>query len=91
MGINSDRWRIEDGKIVKVSNGQPIPDDEPIFILRARDRLAVAALSHYIELAEGDGCNDYLLDSVREMLGRFQDFAWNNPQKMKQPGVTRGK
>lgn len=37
-----------------MSNGEPVPDDEPLFILRGRDRLAI-------------------------------------PDRMKQPGITKGK
>jgi len=87
----TDRWRFEGGKIIKVSNGQPIPDDEPVFILRGRDRLAIETLLYYRSAAIGDGCTDYLLDSVSNMIKEFEKFAAEQPNKMKQPGVTRGR
>lgn len=89
--VLNDRWHIEGNRIIKTSNGEPIPDDEPIFLLRARDHLAVAALTEYLKLAEGDGCNDYLTGSVLEMRRQFEEFSRTHPEKMKQPGVTRGK
>jgi hypothetical protein len=44
MDINQERkYDAVDGKIVNRATGKPIPDDEPIVIFRAKDKLAVLA------------------------------------------------
>jgi len=42
-----------EGKIVKLSDGKPIPSEEPRFILRAQDVLAPIAVRYYADLIEG--------------------------------------
>ena len=83
-----------DGKfklaLVKISNGEAIPDDEPVHIFRARDLYAVSALRYYLELSRKWGCNDYHEDAVMAQIKRFEEWAKEHPDKMKQPGITRG-
>ena len=38
------KFHIEGDQIVKTSNGDPIPEDEPLFLIRARDYLALPLL-----------------------------------------------
>lgn len=84
-----EKHHIEFHKIVKTTNGQPLPDDEPRILFRGRDRLALPLLRHYRELCVADGCNDYQLESLDRMIAEFEEFAENSPT-MKQPGITRG-
>jgi hypothetical protein len=85
--MNDGKYRLG---LVKKSNGEAIPDDEPVFILRARDHNAVAALLLYKDVCIEDGCNDYQMDGVNLAIKLFGDFANQHPDKMKQPGITRG-
>ena len=79
------------GQIVKRSNGDLIPEDEPIFILRARDYLAVPLLLEYRRLCVEDGCTQYHLDLLdRGIEENFRRFAREHPDRMKQPGITKG-
>lgn len=80
-----------EGYVVKTSNNERIPDDEPVFLFRGRDRLAVPVLLYYRDLAIQDGCNDYMLNRVNTDLVAFEEFKERFPERMKQPGVTRGK
>jgi hypothetical protein len=80
----------ENCEIVKTTNGTIIPRDEPTILFRGRDHLAVPMLRAYRELCVADGCNDYQLDSIDELIKRFAQFASERPDVMKQPGVTRG-
>jgi hypothetical protein len=82
---------LEKVQIIKTSNGQPIPEDEPIILFRGRDRLAYGMLMHYRQLCIDDGCTDYQLESMDKMIKAFQDYASNHPEIMKQPGITLGK
>ena len=71
-------------------SGVPIPDDEPLILFRARDYLAVPMLEHYFKLAVADGCTDYHLTGIHNRIEAFRRFAAGHPERMKQPGVTRG-
>lgn len=78
-------------RIVKTSNGEAVPDDEPLFLLRARDRLALPLLEIYNQLSIVDGCNEYHFEALNKTIGRFAQFARLNPSRMKQPSVTKGR
>ena len=80
----------ETGEIIKTGNGVPIQHDEPLILFRARDRLAVPMLNAYRKLCIDDGCNDFQLGQIDELIARFKAFAIENPAAMKQPGITRG-
>ncbi len=91
MRILDNKFHLEGEQIVKTSNGEPIPEDEPVFILRARDRLALEVLEYYRNICEQDGCIDFQLDGIGINIQRFDAFAREHPERMKQPGITRGK
>lgn len=80
-----------EGHLVKSSNGQRVPDDEPVVILRGRDRLALRTLEYYEKLAEEDGCTQWFLEKLDPPIQAFAKFADEHPERMKQPGITRGK
>ena len=68
---------------------QRIPEDEPVIVFRGRDKLALPMLEFYRQLCVNDGCVDFQLTSMDDMIARFKAFAAASPT-MKQPGVTRG-
>ena len=78
-------------QIVKRSNGEVIPYDEPIFIFRARDHLAVPVLKEYLRLCQEDFCTEYQIDAVKARIEVFQKWADDHTDRMKQPGITQGK
>lgn len=80
----------ENGQLVKTTNEEVIPEIEPTILFRARDWLSVPMLINYRMLCVSDGCNNFQLKQVDELIERFQRFAQEHPDKMKQPGVTRG-
>jgi hypothetical protein len=71
-----------DGRVVSRSSGEHIPDDEPIFVLRAKDRLAVRTLTTYFSAIE-DPEHDR---AVAARLEDFKRFAREHPERMKDPG-----
>lgn len=79
------------GDIVKRSNGEVVPEDEPLFLIRARDRLALATLQHYLYLSQADGCNDFHFEHLNADIKAFEKFRSDHPERMKQPSITRGK
>ncbi len=72
------------------AKGEPVPDDEPMFLIRGRDHLAIDALKRYRELAEADDCTEFHLRGIAERIAAFEKFAVDHPERMKQPGCTRG-
>ena len=85
-----NKFEIRDNKLVNRSSGEVIPDDEPTFILRARDILALGVLNYYQVRSDRDGCTQYHMQLVEDVIKRFTDFRNNHPERMKQPGSTRG-
>lgn len=74
-----------DGRLFNRETGNVIPDDEPVFILRARDIHAVYALQCYIDVCQIDGHKSV----VRKRIGEVADFAINHPDRMREPGRNR--
>ena len=69
MAVSGKYGRIN---IAKVGN------DEPVFILRAQDALAMYAIEMYELLAISHGCQ--IAQSVHQEVDRFKN--WNCPRKM---------
>lgn len=85
-----DKHHIDrEGSIVKTSNGDVMPGDEPRMLFRGRDKLALPMLEFYRSLCVEDGATDYQLASVDTMIEEFRSFAAES-STMKQPGITRG-
>jgi hypothetical protein len=85
------KYHIENETIIKTTNGVPIPDDEPLILFRARDRLAIPLLRIYRELCEMDGCTQCQIDACSMRIHDFQAFRDSHPEAIKQPGSTMGK
>lgn len=85
-----NKHHLDGEQIVKTGNGQPIPDDEPIILFLGRDKLALPMIQYYRQLCKDDGCTDFQLESMDDMIRRFEEFAVTSPT-MKQPGITLGK
>lgn len=90
MKVIDPKYHIEAERIIKTSNGEPIPDDEPMILFRARDVLALDMLKEYLYLSVKAGCVGYQLLGVAERISVFESFAFRNPNRMKQPGITEG-
>ena len=69
------------GQIVKRDNKVPIPDDEPIFIIRGKDRKALPTLVAYNAIL------DYLdqKESVTKSIEDFRTFQEQHPERMAEP------
>jgi hypothetical protein len=85
-----NKHHLEGERIVKTGNGVPIDlEKEPVILFRGRDKLSLPMLRHYRQLCVDDGCNDFQLTSMDDMIRRFEEFAAESAT-MKQPGITRG-
>jgi len=85
------KFHLEGEKIIKTSNGEELDlEREPVILIRARDRLALPLLRIYRELSLVDNCTQYHLQGISKCLSDFATFRVNNPDKIKQPGITKG-
>ena len=70
---------IRDGQIINRQTGEAIPDDEPIFVFSAKDRLAVRILTAYLSTIEDP-------EHARAVVFRLEDFkrfAREHPERIK--------
>jgi hypothetical protein len=69
------------GTLVNKFTGKPVPDDEPLFILRAQDVNALPSLMAYMVL-----CKDlhHREESTKSVVD-FRNFRDANPERMKEP------
>lgn len=62
------------------------PPDEPIFVLRAKDRLALAPVRIYLEKCEAAaGVPDLHIQGVEASLADFDRFRQENPDRLNTP------
>jgi hypothetical protein len=69
------------GRLCNRSTGKPIPDDEPVFVLRAKDANAAKTLQAYIDLCQNP---DHRAVAKSRLLD-FMAFALKHPDLMKEP------
>lgn len=82
MNTNQEpKYGIVNGRLYNRQSGEFIPDDEPIFILRARDKYAANLLAHYKSMVT----NSQHYEAVSLRLVQFDNWALNNPKRMKEP------
>lgn len=80
------KFYIENNRLVGQSG--PIPDDEPIFILRGRDICALSTLGAYYGVARVSGVNPDHLQAVEKRIAAFMDFRDDHPERMKCPDTS---
>lgn len=75
------KYKIKDNKLVKRDTEVPVPEDEPLFILRAKDRNALPALLAYLTICD-------ILEhrqEVQKAVLDFKEFTRLHPDKMSEP------
>lgn len=78
------KYTVNAHAIVNRASGEEIPADEPVFIFRARDKLAVRALEDYA-LRCSDGQH---YAAVRKRIKHFRAFASRHQDRMKLPDTA---
>lgn len=81
----------EKGQVYNRVSGEVVPQEEPLFMLRARDILALGTLSDYAVRAVNDNCTDIHLEGIDATIRQFEKFRRQFSERMKQPGNSRGK
>ncbi len=59
-----------------------IYNEEPVFVLRARDICSITTLERYFDAAKKEGCPQEFLDDMLEVISEFKDFQRNNPTRL---------
>jgi hypothetical protein len=79
------KYTTANGRIVNRASGETIPDDEPVFIFRARDVRAAPVLRFYMTQV---AANVEHWAAVERRLKDFQAFAESHPERMKEPDTV---
>lgn len=64
---------------------EKIPDDEPVFIIRGKDLLALGPVRRWIEEANAAGVNDDKQNRAFEHLASIERFQLEHPERCKIP------
>lgn len=62
-----------------------VPDDEPVFVLRAKDVLSYGAIMNYQSMAVSRRCPEEFIGGLDNVLETFAEWADTNADKMKVP------
>ena len=73
-----------DGDITKL-DGTPVPDDEPLVLFRAKDKLLPQVLAAYQKLCQDTGCQAQQVDSLGPLIQQVKDWQAANQDKVKLP------
>ena len=75
------KYKIEDGRLVRRADGVPVPEDEPLFIFRAKDTNSLSVLISYQMI-----CKDLNHRAhIKKSIEAFQKFAKDHPERMRDP------
>ncbi len=73
-----------DGNITKI-DGTPIPDDEPLVLFRAKDKLLPQVLENYKKLCQDAGCQPQQVETLSPLIQQVKDWQTANQDKVKLP------
>lgn len=60
-----------------------IPEDEPVFVLRAKDKASVETIKDYRLNARAEGSTDSFCHSVDQVVRDFERWQRTNPAKVR--------
>lgn len=75
---------------VTTANGE-IPDDELVFVLRARDANSCPAISAYFELCKRNGSPQRHLDMIEQTYTAFADWQEAHSDRVRTPDSERSR
>src|SRR5436190_14751506 len=83
--MESNAMGTDDTQTIIDSFEGRFPVDEPQFVLRGQDRMALGTVRHYRELCDVRGVSNEHRDGVDEAISDFESFRVDNPDRMKDP------
>lgn len=75
------KYRFEAGRVINRASGEAIPLDEPVMVFRGRDHHAAWMIGRYLSVITDP---DHRV-AVEARLAQFEDFASDNPARMREP------
>lgn len=84
-----NKFGTDGRRIFNLISQEEIPEDEPLFLLRARDSNATGGLRGYQVACEDSRCNELHLAGIQKVIKQFREFRDAHPDRMKEPGITR--
>lgn len=78
------KFKFEDGRFINRVSGEPIPDEEPVIIFRARDKHSIAVLMAYLDMA----ADPHHRQAIMDRLDEFSAYRAKYPERLKEPGIT---
>ncbi len=79
------KYGIEGGRLVNRQSGAVIPEDEPVFILRARDKHAAQVLIAYSQLVQIPEHRE----AARLRAAQFSNWAAIHHARMREPDTQK--
>lgn len=79
------KFGIRNNRLYNRATGVFIPEDEPVFIMRGKDRNAGFFISDYAHHV----ANPNHAAAVRERVVQFYQFSQDHPERMKEPDTAR--
>lgn len=80
------KYTVSDlGRLVNRLTGVPIPDEEPVFVFRAKDLWALGALQAYRRQLIASSCDPDHIKVVDDRIRDFEAFAEGFPDRMRAP------
>ena len=70
---------------VEIEPGNPLGENEPVFILRGRDALAGEAIQKYADICSSAGAAPEHIASVRRVGHNLERWQDENPDLVKEP------
>jgi hypothetical protein len=81
-----------DGKYGKVTTEHgDIPDDEPVIVFRARDRIVPAMLRFYLEMCEANGSPQRHLHLIQRSSADIVRWQADHPDRVRTPDSERSR
>lgn len=80
--MNNEVFEILSDCLVSKTKGETVPEDEPVFVLRARDSKALSTIRCYQSLFTPTS-HDW--KTVQAVLDDFSEFRQKFPEEMSEP------
>lgn len=72
---------VHDADYVAIKTELGIPFNEPIFVLRAQDRISKETIEHYRMLAKHEGCSTAFVEGIDAEINEFEHWQESNTTK----------
>lgn len=79
--MHERKYKIKDNQLVKRDTEVPVPPEEPLFILRAKDRNALPTLVAYSMICD----NLEHRQEVQKSVADFKEYLRLYPENMSEP------